>query len=308
MGIADLEEEKRVCMLTLCSFLQSVYHFVKSLIVPVTKKAYRTSAVIMSGTMVVAVMTFTSGMFGGGGKNALTAYAETPMEETVQEEEEKTEEIALLTEAKIQFHLTDSEELKEGQLLVGNTLLLDVQARQEVRKERQAAIEEKKEEIRQIEEERARIAEEEAKRLAREEQIRQEAEARKASAVIRYSDQDYEVLKRIVQAEAGICDMQGRILVANVIMNRVRDPEFPDNITDVVYQRSQFSPVLDGSINTCKVTPETVEAVNRALAGEDYSRGALYFMNRRRSQSRNVSWFDGKLTYLFQHEKHEFFK
>lgn len=295
-------------MLTLCSFLQSVYQFVKSLIVPVTKKVYRTSAVIMSGAIVVAVMTFTSGMFGGGGKNALTAYAETPAEETVQEEEEKTEEIALLTEAKIQFHLRDSEKIKEGQLLVGSTLLQDTQTKQEVRKERQTVIRENKEEIRQIEEERARIAEEEKRRLAEEERIRKEAEARKTSAVISYSDKDYEVLKRIVQAEAGICDMQGRILVANVILNRVRDPEFPNTITGVVYQKSQFSPVIDGSINTCKVTPETVEAVNRALAGEDYSRGALYFMNRGRSQSRNVSWFDGKLTFLFHHDGHEFFK
>lgn len=295
-------------MLTLCSFLQSVYQFVKSLIIPMTKKVYRTAAVIMSGTIVVAVMTFTSGMFGGGGKNALTAYAETPTEETAQEEEEKTEEIALLTEAKVQFHLADSEKIKEGQLLVGNTLLLDVQARQEVRKVRQTVIEKNKEEIRQIEEERAKIAEEEAEKRAKDERIRQEAETRKAFAVIQYSEKDYEILKRIVQAEAGICDMRGRILVANVIMNRVRDPEFPDNIKDVVYQKSQFSPVLDGSINTCKVTPETVEAVNRALAGEDYSQGALYFMNRGRSQSRNVSWFDGKLTYLFHHDGHEFFK
>lgn len=308
MGIADFEEEKRVCMLTLCSFLQSVYQFVKSLIIPMTKKVYRTAAVIMSGAIVVAVMTFTSGMFGGGGKNALTAYAETPTEGTAQEEEEKTEEIALLTEAKVQFHLADSEKIKEGQLLVGNTLLLDVQARQEVREVRQTVIEKNKEEIRQIEEERAKIAEEEAEKRAKEERIRQEAEARKALAVIQYSEKDYEILKRIVQAEAGICDMQGRILVANVIVNRVRDPEFPDNITDVVYQKSQFSPVLDGSINTCKVTPETVEAVNRALAGEDYSQGALYFMNRGRSQSRNVSWFDGKLTYLFHHDGHEFFR
>lgn len=295
-------------MLTLCSFLQSVYQFVKSLIVPMTKKVYRTSAVIMSGAIVVAVMTFTSGIFGGGGKNALTAYAETPTEETVQEEEEKTEEIALFTEAKVQFRLTDAEEIKEGQLLVGTMLLSDVQTRQEVLKERQAVIEENKEEIRLIEEERARIAEEEARKKAEEERIRKEAEARRAAAVISYTDRDYEVLKRIVQAEAGICDMQGRILVANVIMNRVRNAEFPNNITDVVYQKSQFSPVMDGSINTCKVTSETVEAVNRALAGEDYSQGALYFMNRGRSQSRNVSWFDGKLTYLFQHERHEFFK
>ena len=111
-----------------------------------------------------------------------------------------------------------------------------------------------------------------------------------------------------MEAEAGGCDMQGRILVANVILNRVRDSEFPSTIMDVVYQRSQFSPVSDGRLNSCTVSEKTVEAVNRALAGEDYSQGALFFMNRIRSRSSNVSWFDGHLTYLFQHEKHEFFR
>lgn len=298
-------------MLTLCSFLQSVCQLVKTLTAPVinvTKRMYRSSAVILAGAVVVAVMTFTSAGFAGGGHNALTAYAETPSAEVVPEEEEDTEEIALLTEAKIQLHLTDSESLKSGQLLVGNTLAKNVQTELEMRQIRRAAVEETKEEIRQIEKERQRIAEEEAAKKAEEERIRKEAEARQAAAVVRYSQQDYEVLKRIVEAEAGICDTKGRILVANVIINRVNSNEFPDNITDVVYQKSQFSPVYDGRLNTCKVTDETVEAVNRALAGEDYSQGALYFMNRKRSQSGNVRWFDGKLTFLFQHEKHEFFK
>lgn len=298
-------------MLTLCSFLQSVCRLVKTLVTPVvsmTKRMYRTLAVVLSGTVVVAVMTFTSAGFAGGGRNALTAYAETPSTEAVPEEQEKTEEIALLTEAKIQLHLTDSESLKSGQLLIGNTLARNVQEKIEVRQERRAVVEETKEQIRQIEEERQRIAAEEAARKAEEERIRKAEEARKAAAVVRYSDQDYEILKRIVEAEAGICDTKGRILVANVVLNRVKSDEFPDNITDVVYQKSQFSPVYDGRLNTCEVTDETVEAVNRALAGEDYSQGALYFMNRRRSQSGNVRWFDGKLTYLFQHDRHEFFR
>lgn len=298
-------------MLTLCSFLQSICQFVRTLTVKavhVTKRMYRSSAVILSGTVVVAVMTFTSAGFAGGGHNALTAYAETPGQEMVSEEEEETEEIALITEAKIQLHLTDSESLKSGQRLAGYTLAQNVQNEQEIRQERQAVIEQTREEIRQIEEERIRIAEEEAARKAEEERIRAEEEARRAAAVVSYSDKDYEVLKRIVEAEAGICDVKGRILVANVIMNRVRSDEFPDNITDVVYQKSQFSPVYDGRLNTCKVTDQTVEAVNRALAGEDYSQGALYFMNRSRSKSSNVRWFDGKLTYLFHHDRHEFFK
>ena len=75
-----------------------------------------------------------------------------------------------------------------------------------------------------------------------------------------------------------------------------------------VYEKSQFSPVSNGSINTCKVSEKTVEAVDRALAGEDYSQGALYFMNRRASSGKNVRWFDSHLDYLFQHGNHEFFK
>ena len=115
-------------------------------------------------------------------------------------------------------------------------------------------------------------------------------------------------MTRIVEAEAGGCDAKGRILVANVVLNRVKSKEFPNTITEVVYQKSQFSPVFDGRLRTCRVSEKTVEAVNRALAGEDYSQGALYFMNRSHSRSRNVSWFDRSLTFLFQHEDHEFFR
>ena len=135
-----------------------------------------------------------------------------------------------------------------------------------------------------------------------------EEDPQAAEAFADYTESDYNVLLRIVQAEAGGCDMKGKILVANVILNRVESDEFPDTITDVVYEKRQFSPVSNGSINRCKVEQETVEAVDRALAGEDYSEGALYFMNRRASSGSNVRWFDTHLDYLFQHGGHEFFK
>ncbi len=48
------------------------------------------------------------------------------------------------------------------------------------------------------------------------------------------SDGDYDVFLRIVEAEAGTEDLKGRILVANVILNRVKNDEFPDTVTDVV--------------------------------------------------------------------------
>ena len=132
--------------------------------------------------------------------------------------------------------------------------------------------------------------------------------ARKTGAVVPLSQEDYQILLRIVQAEAGICDDTGKVLVANVILNRVKNNQFPNTIKDVVYQKSQFSPVANGTINTCKVTPQTIDCVNRALSGEDYSQGALYFMNRSGARAQAADWFDGRLTFLFQHERHEFFK
>lgn len=119
---------------------------------------------------------------------------------------------------------------------------------------------------------------------------------------------DYKILQKIVQAESGNCDLTGKILVANVVLNRVNSSQFPDNVKDVVYQKSQFSPVSNGSIDRCTVSAQTKEAVDRALAGEDYSQGALYFMNRAAAKAGSVRWFDRELTYLFRHGGHEFYR
>lgn len=125
------------------------------------------------------------------------------------------------------------------------------------------------------------------------------------------SAEDYEALLRIVQAEAGNEDTKGKILVANVVLNRVVDERFPNSVYDVVFQRAggkaQFSPVASGSYYKVVVTEDTREAVNRALAGEDYSEGALYFAARRYAGSSQMRWFDECLTKLFSYGGHEFF-
>lgn len=125
------------------------------------------------------------------------------------------------------------------------------------------------------------------------------------------SDTDYVTLLHIVEAEAGSEDIKGRILVANVIMNRVRDEEFPDNITDVVWERRsgvpQFSPTSDGSIERVTVSDETKEAVKQMLEGADYSEGALFFIQRDVADKSNISWFEKDLKKLFKYGVHEFY-
>ena len=124
--------------------------------------------------------------------------------------------------------------------------------------------------------------------------------------------EDYEILLRIVEAEAGGEDEDGKLLVANVVLNRMNNRKFPNTVAEVVLQRSsrgvyQFSPVASGSIWRVNVSEETVAAVERALMGEDISEGALYFASRRYASQERMRWFDENLTFLFQHGGHEFF-
>ena len=125
-------------------------------------------------------------------------------------------------------------------------------------------------------------------------------------------EEDLDMLLRIVEAEAGNQDEEGKLLVANVVLNRVGNENFPDTVTDVVLQQEngvcQFSPVSNKTLWQVNVSEDTEAAVERALLGEDISDGALYFAARKYADSEKMKWFDTHLTYLFEHGGHEFFK
>lgn len=125
-------------------------------------------------------------------------------------------------------------------------------------------------------------------------------------------EDELEVLQRIVEAEAGNEDEDGKLLVANVVLNRVDSDRFPETVKEVVFQQSkgvsQFSPAASGRIYSVEVSEETIAAVERALAGEDISQGALFFAARKYASSSKMKWFDEKLTFLFRHGGHEFYK
>lgn len=125
-------------------------------------------------------------------------------------------------------------------------------------------------------------------------------------------DSELEVLLRIVEAEAGGEDEDGKLLVANVVLNRVNSDKFPDTVADVVFQEKngvvQFSPVANGSYEKVKISEGTIKAVSRALMGEDISEGALYFAARKYADNEKMKWFDYNLDFLFCHGGHEFFK
>ena len=148
---------------------------------------------------------------------------------------------------------------------------------------------------------------------ARLEEGMEEAEPTEADSgrVYELSEEDYDALLRLVEAEASGEDIKGKMLVANVVLNRVESSSFPDTVKEVIYQRhngrAQFSPVATGKIDRVAVSDETVEAVERALCGEDESCGALYFVAPAYADAANHRWFQKNLTWLFSYNGHEFY-
>jgi hypothetical protein len=61
-----------------------------------------------------------------------------------------------------------------------------------------------------------------------------------------YTDDEYFCMVQNVYFEAGVEGTQGRLAVAMVTLERVKDPRYPNNICDVVYENKQFSWYWDG--------------------------------------------------------------
>lgn len=74
-----------------------------------------------------------------------------------------------------------------------------------------------------------------------------------------------ELLALCIEAEAGNQGLIGKKYVCDVVLNRVDDEDYPDNITDVILQKNQFSVVLDGRIWEVEPTEETFQAVREEL-------------------------------------------
>jgi len=100
-----------------------------------------------------------------------------------------------------------------------------------------------------------------------------------------YSDEDLYWLSRIVEAEANGEPYEGKLAVANVVINRKNSPDFPDTIKDVIFDPSygyQFTPVKNGSIYN-EPSQDSIRAAREALEGNNNAGGSLYFLNPAKS-------------------------
>ncbi|MFO7318195.1 MAG: spore cortex-lytic enzyme [Limnochordia bacterium] len=90
---------------------------------------------------------------------------------------------------------------------------------------------------------------------------------------------ELELLARVVAAEAQGEPFEGQVAVAAVILNRVRDPRFPNTLSGVIYQPHAFESVTNGLIWRRTPTDEAYRAARAALNGWDPTYGAIFFWN-----------------------------
>lgn len=104
------------------------------------------------------------------------------------------------------------------------------------------------------------------------------------------SENDFDLLVRLVAAEAGGEPYEGQVAVAAVVLNRVRSYKFPNTIRDVVYQENQFSSVP--KLPYIQPSESCRRAVVDAINGIDPSNGALYFYNPDLSSEKGLKFFN----------------
>ncbi len=152
---------------------------------------------------------------------------------------------------------------------------------------------EEEEAIKAAEEEARRLAQEEERRRAEEEEVRRAAEEALRQQIIErtksgtdftynptieISDDDLWVLACIIDWEAGWEPYEGKLAVANVVLNRVRSSHYPDTVQEVVYARGQFGGVMSGDSISSRFserlkngprTDECMEAALEAVSGKN---------------------------------------
>ncbi len=93
-----------------------------------------------------------------------------------------------------------------------------------------------------------------------------------------YNSADYQLLARIISAEARGEPYIGQVAVGAVVLNRIEHPSFPDTLAGVVYQKGAFSCLDDGQFNE-PISESAYAAARDALNGMDPSDGAIYYFN-----------------------------
>lgn len=114
------------------------------------------------------------------------------------------------------------------------------------------------------------------------------------------TDEEKEILERIVEAEAEGQSIEARENVCSNILARVESQTFPNTIKEVVFQKSQYSSTTNGRYDELKTSKKTKKAVDNVLK-DGLTHDCLYYFNVKDiSSSKIKNWIKNSLVFEFK--------
>lgn len=118
------------------------------------------------------------------------------------------------------------------------------------------------------------------------------------------TDEEFNLICSVIEAEAGICDFNGKLSVANVIVNRYLQGIVSWN--DVLFADNQFSTISNGTYKKAKISNDTKLALEYAfLFGDENTVDCLYFRS-----GDSKTWHDKSknLVEVYSDKYHKFYR
>jgi len=98
---------------------------------------------------------------------------------------------------------------------------------------------------------------------------------------VTFEENDRYLLANLIYCEAGGEPYEGQVAVGAVVINRLLSAKYPDTVTGVIYQRSQFSPAGSGRLAIAlaqnKATSSCYRAADEAMSGVTNVGTCVYF-------------------------------
>lgn len=120
----------------------------------------------------------------------------------------------------------------------------------------------------------------EAAEQAAKEQAELETLGLTSDARVRVTAEELDLLAAIIYCEAGGEEMNGKVAVGAVVLNRVLSTSFENSIEEVIYAPGQFTPAMTGLLDQVRageINEECYIAARAALNGENPVGDCLYF-------------------------------
>ena len=87
------------------------------------------------------------------------------------------------------------------------------------------------------------------------------AKVQEKKAHYQISNEERELLAKLVHCEASVCSTECKYDVVSVVFNRLEAGKWGDSISDVVYYKNAFTPVLEGKLERTTPTKADYAAV-----------------------------------------------